>query len=186
MNRGYTVEEYLDFIHRARSIIPDVEIAGDIIVGFPTESDEDFEATCTLLKSVRFKNNFVFHYSPRPGTVAIDRFPDDVPRNVKKHRLNHLLTLGATLSSEVHREYEGKMVEVLVERISPKSTRKSTIELKWESSTVQLSSRTSGDLICVFDVESEEVANNLLGTIVQVEVTGSASLLLSGTLIGNL
>jgi len=186
MNRGYTVEEYLDFIHRARSIIPDVEIAGDIIVGFPTESDEDFEATCTLLKSVRFKNNFVFHYSPRPGTVAIDRFPDDVPRNVKKHRLNHLLTLGATLSSEVHREYEGKMVDVLVERISPKSTRKSTIELKWESSTVQLSSRTSGDLICVFDVESEEIANNLLGTIVQVEVTGSASLLLSGTLIGNL
>ncbi|HIB50916.1 MAG TPA: MiaB/RimO family radical SAM methylthiotransferase, partial [Phycisphaerales bacterium] len=68
MNRGYTVEEYLKFVERARLILPDVEIAGDIIVGFCTETDEDFEATKLLLETVRFKNNFVFHYSPRPGT----------------------------------------------------------------------------------------------------------------------
>ena len=180
MNRGYTVEEYLEFIERARRIIPDVEIAGDIIIGFCSESEEDYEATRELLKTVRFKNNFVFHYSPRPGTVAIDRFEDDVPTDVKRRRLNALLDLGASISAEVHQSYEGRVVDVFVEKISPKSAKQRGVELKWEEMKVQLSGRTSGDLICVFEVDSEEMAQNLLGTIVQVEITGSAPLLLQG------
>ena len=90
MNRGYTVEEYLAFIKRAITLVPDISIAGDIIVGFPGETDEDFQATVELLKQVPFKNNFIFKYSPRPGTVAITRFEDDIPDAVKRERNNHL------------------------------------------------------------------------------------------------
>ena len=186
MNRGYTVEEYLEFIERARTIIPDVEIAGDIIVGFPTETEEDYEATCELIRKVRFKNNFVFHYSPRPGTVAIDRFEDDVPREDKRRWLNSILALGTEVSGEVHKAYEGEVVEVFVERVSPKSTKNASgsgVELMWESGKVQLSGRTQGDLICVFDVASEEEAEKMLGSVVQVQVTETAPLLLQGTLI---
>jgi tRNA-2-methylthio-N6-dimethylallyladenosine synthase len=183
MNRGYTVEEYLDFIDRARTIIPDVEIAGDIIVGFPTETDEDFLETEALIKKVRFKNNFIFSYSPRPSTVANDRFEDNVPRTTKLQRLNRLLQVGGAISGELHRAYEGTVVNVFVERISPKSSRKNNVELRWNTSTgqtVQLSGRTSGDLICVFDVFSNEEANTLIGSIVPVLVTESAPLLLKG------
>ncbi len=182
MNRGYTVEEYLEFIDRARKIIPDVEIAGDIIIGFCSESEEDYEATRELITKVRFKNNFVFHYSPRPGTVAINRFEDDVPREVKKRRLNALLDLGAKISAQVHQSYEGREVDVFVEKVSPQSVKQRGIELKWEEKKIQLSGRTSGDLICVFDVNSEAKAKKLLGTIVQIEITGSAPLLLKGVL----
>ncbi len=181
MNRGYTVEEYLEFIERARRIIPDVEIAGDIIVGFCSETEEDYKATRKLLEQVRFKNNFVFHYSPRPGTVAIDRYIDDVPRADKKRRLNALLELGAAISGEVHASYEGKRVDVFVEKISPLSSKHRDVELKWEHQ-IQLSGRTPGDLICVFEVDSEERAQELLGTIVQVEIESSAPLLLKGHL----
>ncbi|MDP7005155.1 MAG: MiaB/RimO family radical SAM methylthiotransferase [Phycisphaerales bacterium] len=185
MNRGYTVEEYLDFIDRARTIIPDVEIAGDIIVGFPTETQDDYEATCDLIRKVRFKNNFVFHYSPRPGTVAIDRFEDDVPRDKKRKWLNEILSIGSKISGDVHKAYEGKTVDVFVERLSPKTTKNSGVELMWENGKVQLSGRTQGDLICVFDVDSEEEANKLIGTVVSVQVTSSAPLLLMGIQCGS-
>jgi tRNA-2-methylthio-N6-dimethylallyladenosine synthase len=186
MNRGYTIEEYLEFIERARKIIPEVEIAGDIIVGFPTETEEDYEATCELIRKVRFKNNFVFHYSPRPGTVAIDRFEDNVPREDKRRWLNSILALGSEISGEVHKQYEGKTVDVFVERLSPKMTKNDGVELMWESGKVQLSGRTQGDLICVFDVDSKEIANDLIGTVVKVEVTNSAPLLLLGALVHEL
>lgn len=184
MNRGYTLEEYLEFIDRARAIIPDVEIAGDIIIGFPTETDEDYEATRALLKRVRFKNNFVFHYSPRPGTTAIDRFKDDVPRDIKKERLNSLLALGGEISAEVHAAYVGKEVEVFVEKVSPWSAKNTTIELKWEKPKIQMSGRTMGDLICVFDIPEGSEPNEYLGKNILVKVDTSAPLLLSGQFYG--
>ena len=91
MNRGYTVEQYRQFIGRAREMMPDVCIASDFIVGFPTETEEDFLATRELVREAKFKNSFIFKYSPRPGTVAIDRFADDVPDDVKRRRNNELL-----------------------------------------------------------------------------------------------
>ena len=182
MNRGYTTEQYLEFIDRARSIIPDVEIAGDIIVGFPTETDEDYEETLALIKKVRFKNNFVFHYSPRPGTVAIDRFEDDIPRDVKKSRLNNLLAIGSEISAEVHRAYEGKEVEVFVERVSPRSSKNSGIELRWEEPLIQMSGRTRGDLICVFDLPKGTDPTSFLGKTVFVKILKTAPLFLSGQL----
>src|SRR5205085_7414065 len=93
MNRGYTAGQYTDFIARARDYMPDLCIASDFIVGFPTETDEDFAITVQLVKDCRFKNSFIFKYSPRPGTLAIDRYPDDVPEEIKRRRNNELLAV---------------------------------------------------------------------------------------------
>src|SRR5204862_2450498 len=95
MNRGYTAGAYYDFIDRARGYMPDISIASDFIVGFPTETEEDFEKSVAMVKRCRFKNSFIFKYSPRPGTTAIERFEDDVPERVKKRRNNQLLAVQA-------------------------------------------------------------------------------------------
>ncbi len=86
MNRGYTRQQYVDFVDRAREYMPDVSIASDFIVGFPTETNEEFDQNVKLIRRCRFKNSFIFKYSPRPGTVAIDRFEDDVPEEAKRRR----------------------------------------------------------------------------------------------------
>ena len=206
MNRGYSVQEYLDFIERARAFLPDVCIAGDFIVGFPTETDDDFAQTCELLERVRLKNSFIFKYSPRPGTTAIERFEDDVPDDVKRRRNNALLALQGRISAEVHREWEGREVDVFVERISRtsgSSDRRTSraphgVELRWERKgtarsmrashasaevqEVQLSGRTSGDLIVVFS-STDQNPEGLVGRIVRARVVGSAPLILRGEVI---
>src|SRR3954464_8282123 len=118
MNRGYTVQQYREFIGRAREYMPDVSIASDFIVGFPTETDAEVEQTLQLVRDCRFKNSFIFKYSPRPGTVAIDRFEDDVPEDVKRRRNNALLAEQQVVSEELNRELVGKRVEVMVEGVS--------------------------------------------------------------------
>jgi tRNA-2-methylthio-N6-dimethylallyladenosine synthase len=117
MNRGYTREEYLEFVGRIQDRLPDCTIAGDFIVGFPGETDADFEETVSLVRAVPFKNNYIFKYSPRPGTVAITRFEDDVPTEVKKLRNNRLLDVQAEVSAKAHAMWLGKHVEVLVEEL---------------------------------------------------------------------
>jgi tRNA-2-methylthio-N6-dimethylallyladenosine synthase len=117
MNRGYTRSEYLEFIARVTEKLPDCTIAGDIIVGFPTETDAEFEETVSLVRAVPFKNNFIFKYSPRPGTVAIDRFEDDVPTEVKKLRNNLLLDIQTEVSRKAHAVWVGRRVKVLIEEI---------------------------------------------------------------------
>lgn len=115
MNRGYTTDSYLALVQRARKIVPDIQLAGDFIVGFPTESDDDYAATRALVENVRYKNCFIFKYSPRPGTVAIKRHPDDVPDDVKRFRNNDLLRVQNRISNELNRELLGRTVEVLCE-----------------------------------------------------------------------
>jgi tRNA-2-methylthio-N6-dimethylallyladenosine synthase len=115
MNRGYTVAEYREFVDRVFRWLPDATLAGDIIVGFPTETDDDFAATVELVRSLPFKNNFIFKYSPRPGTVAIDRFADEVPDEVKRYRNNTLLAVQSEVSARVHAAWVGRTVEVFVE-----------------------------------------------------------------------
>jgi tRNA-2-methylthio-N6-dimethylallyladenosine synthase len=185
MNRGYTREQYLAFVERARDHLPDVCIAGDVIVGFPGETEADFQDTCELLEQVRFKNNFVFKYSPRPGTAAISRYRDDVPEPVKRRRNNHLLDLQARIGAQVHRAYVGRREEVFVTgpgRRSPR--RQGPVELGWEPPSVQLSGRTGGDLICVFDLPPSRRPQDVIGTIGPVEVTDSGPLLLLGRWCG--
>jgi len=89
MKRGYTVDEFIDKIERLRAVRPDISISTDFIVGFPGESDTDFEATMELIERVRFDQSYSFIYSPRPGTPAA-ALPDDVPASVKQQRLEHL------------------------------------------------------------------------------------------------
>ena len=115
MNRGYTVEQYKALIDRARDLMPDIALAGDMIVGFCGETDDDFSASCDLLRFCRYKNCFIFKYSPRPGTPADDRLADDVPDLVKRQRNNDLLAIQAEVNMANHREMIGRVVEVLVE-----------------------------------------------------------------------
>ncbi len=86
MNRGYTRESYLSLINQIKSKIPEAVFGTDIIVGFPGETEEDFQDTLNLVKDVGFKVAFVARYSPRPGTVSAKFFPDDVPAKIKKQR----------------------------------------------------------------------------------------------------
>lgn len=124
MNRGYSVAEYLEFLDRARAFLHQPEIgrpltvAGDIIVGFPTETDEDHAATRRLLERARYKNCFIFKYSPRPGTIAIDKFADDVADDVKRRRNNDLLALQQRISATVSAEFVGRTVDVFVSGVS--------------------------------------------------------------------
>ncbi|MBX3355456.1 MAG: MiaB/RimO family radical SAM methylthiotransferase [Phycisphaeraceae bacterium] len=117
MNRGYQVADYRAFVESIFERMPQATLAGDFIVGFPTETDEDFEASLALIRELPFKNNFIFKYSPRPGTVAIDRFADDVPVEIKKLRNNTMLEVQAETSRRVHAAWVGREVEILVERI---------------------------------------------------------------------
>ncbi|MBL8963746.1 MAG: radical SAM protein, partial [Phycisphaerae bacterium] len=114
MNRGYGVSEYVEFLDRARSFLdrPDLGrplmVSGDFIVGFPSETDKDFALTVELLRRCRYKNAFIFKYSPRPGTTAHDRLPDDVPERDKRRRNNELLAEQARISDEISREQVGR------------------------------------------------------------------------------
>jgi tRNA-2-methylthio-N6-dimethylallyladenosine synthase len=115
MNRGYTVESYLELLQRARSVMPALAIVGDFIVGFPTETDADYQATRELAVRARYKNAFIFKYSPRPGTVAIRRHEDDVPEEVKRFRHQDLLNLQNEICQELNSELVGSTVDVLCE-----------------------------------------------------------------------
>jgi len=95
--------------------MPDVSLASDFIIGFPTETDDDFAATVALVRHGQFKNSFIFKYSPRPGTIAIDRFADDVPEDVKRRRNNELLAVQGEISAANNRAMIGRTVEVMVE-----------------------------------------------------------------------
>src|SRR6185503_1314021 len=85
MRRGYTVARYKEIVERARAIVPDVEIASDFIVGFPGETDADFDATEALVREIGFSQCYIFKYSPRPGTDA-HALEDDVPDEAKRER----------------------------------------------------------------------------------------------------
>ena len=120
MRRGYTTERYLGQIARLRELVPDVALSTDIIVGFPGETEADFEATCALMERVRYDSAFVFKYSPRPGTEAAG-WPDDVPQPVKERRNQAILALQERISREKLEAKVGGEVEVLVEERNRRS-----------------------------------------------------------------
>lgn len=112
MNRGYSRKEYLEGIRHLRSLIPNISLSTDIIVGFPGESDEDFHATCSLLKEVGYANIFSFRYSPRPHSAAV-RYGDSVPSEVKKQRLIELQELQKRIQLEQNKHKVGQTMKVL-------------------------------------------------------------------------
>ncbi len=233
MNRGYSISEYLEFIDRARAILHQPEInrpltiAGDIIAGFCGETEADHLATADLLRRARYKNCFIFKYSPRPGTTAYDRLPDDVPEDVKRRRVNELLALQQTISDEISREHIGQTLGVFVSGLSARATKAAkrkeranaaagvtltisgrdpvhaegtdasnacTIDashvfddgsesLEPHGPGVQLTGRTDGDLIVVFDCPSGMSPDDLIGRVVPVRVVDANQLTMSGVVV---
>jgi tRNA-2-methylthio-N6-dimethylallyladenosine synthase len=184
MNRGYTAGQYLELIDRARAMMPDICIASDFIVGFPTETEADFAQTVELLKYCRFKNSFIFKYSPRPGTTAITRFEDDVPEETKRRWNNELLAAQAQVCTENNRAMVGKTVEVLVEGESklvnkPAYPSAGNVELGWENrrtagaGATQMVGRTAGDQVVVFDGDRA-----MKGQLMDVEVVDARGMTL--------
>lgn len=144
MKRMYTVSYYEDMLQRMRETIPGVAVSSDFIVGFCGETEESFARTVGLVERARFKNSFVFKYSPRRGTKADERFADDVPEEVKKRRNNELLAVQAAISLKDNRDLIGREVQVLVEGPSRTTARKEG----WDGID-QLIGRTSCDRIVV-------------------------------------
>jgi tRNA-2-methylthio-N6-dimethylallyladenosine synthase len=191
MNRGYTAGQYIEFVDRCRHHMPDIALASDFIVGFPGETDDDFAKTVELVETCRFKNSFIFKYSPRPGTAAIDRLPDNVPDSVKRARNNALLATQHAISREIHQGFVGRTVDVLVEGASVYARKQrdpAHVELRVRGAApaaatadapplTQLSGRTPGDLIVMFDGEE-----SLVGQIVPVTIQSARPLTLFGEL----
>jgi len=113
MRRSYRSSRYLSIIDEVRAAIPDAAISTDIIVGFPGETEADFQATLDVVGAARFGSAFTFQYSPRPGTPAAT-LPDQVPKAVVQERYMRLVALQEEISWEANRALEGRVVEVLV------------------------------------------------------------------------
>ncbi|HZZ41826.1 MAG TPA: tRNA (N6-isopentenyl adenosine(37)-C2)-methylthiotransferase MiaB [Tepidisphaeraceae bacterium] len=196
MNRGYTAQQYRDFIDRARAYMPDLSIASDFIVGFPTETEAEFQTCIDIIQYCRFKNSFIFKYSPRPGTTAIDRFPDDIPDDIKRRRNNELLAVQQQVCTANNLEMVGKTLEVMVEGQTTLASKKaypsSNVELAWESRQssplsgrptgapaplTQLTGRTRGDQVVAFPGPL-----SLRGQLLPITITSAKSLTLFGHL----
>lgn len=121
MNRGYSREWYMDRIAAIRRIVPDCAISTDIITGFCGETDEEHEATVSLMKEVNYDFAYMFKYSERPKTLAERRFEDDVPEDVKGKRLNEIIDIQQASSLYWNQQQIGKVQRVLVEGTSKRS-----------------------------------------------------------------
>ena len=115
MRRDYTPEVFLDVVRRLRENIPRITLTTDIIVGFCGETEAEYEATCEMMRTVRFDSAFMFKYSPRPGTASHKRLADDVPEEVKARRLTTVIEMQKSISETRNRAYRGETVNVLVE-----------------------------------------------------------------------
>jgi tRNA-2-methylthio-N6-dimethylallyladenosine synthase len=115
MRREYTVERYKELVHTIRHKVPQISLSTDIIVGFPGETEEQFEHSLSLVQELRFDVIHVAAYSPRPGTIAWREYQDDIPAEVKKERLNKTEELQTAIASEINSQLRGKEVEILVE-----------------------------------------------------------------------
>ena len=117
MNRHYNKEQYLTLVEKLRKEIPDIGITTDIIVGFPGETEEDFEETLDVVEKAQYDSAFTFIYSKRSGTPAA-KMPDQVPEDVVKDRFDRLLSLVNSISKEKTKALEGSVQEVLVEEVN--------------------------------------------------------------------
>ncbi len=123
MKRGHTRQDFADLVRRIRQVMPDASLTTDLLVGFPGETDGDFDATLSLMREVRFDSAFMFRYSPRPGTYAFRKQPDDVPDSVKARRLESVIALQEEVSTERYARWVGREVEVLIEGASRRDAR---------------------------------------------------------------
>ena len=151
MNRRYTKEQYLNLVDKIRSKIPDAAFTTDIIVGFPGETEEDFEDTLDVVSKVKFEQVFMFIYSVRKGTKA-ETMPNHVPENIKSERFGRLKTLADKITEEENIKYIGTVQDVLVEGVS-------------KTNKDMLSGRTRTNKVVVFEGSEE-----LIGKEVKIEI----------------
>ncbi|MFA6014252.1 MAG: tRNA (N6-isopentenyl adenosine(37)-C2)-methylthiotransferase MiaB [Gallionellaceae bacterium] len=164
MQRGYTALEYKSIIRKIRALRPDISITSDFIVGFPGETEADFEATMKLIEDVRFDVSFSFLYSPRPGTPAAEML-DDTPEDVKMARLKRLKTRIDELENSYSEKMVGSTQRVMVEGISKKDTR-------------ELAGRTDNNRIVNFVGPAD-----LVGRFVEVSISAVSMHTLRGELL---
>ena len=165
MNRGYTSEKYLAQVELARKYMPDLVLTTDIIVGFPNESEEEFEDTIKLVEQVRYDAMFTFIYSKRVGTPAA-AMPDPYTREDKQRHFDRLTEVANRISGEKHREYEGKTLRVLVDGETGRDE-------------YNLSSRTNGGRLVHLKGDKA-----LIGRFVDVKITASNTWALYGEVLG--
>ncbi len=165
MKRGHTALEYKNKIKRLRENRPGISLSSDFIIGFPGETDADFEATMKLIEDIGFDHSFSFIYSARPGTPAAN-FPDDVPMDVKKARLSRLQSAIEKQAQSISRAMVGQVERVLVERVSRKASQ-------------QLSGRTENNRVVNFDGDAR-----LIGEFVDVKITEALPNSLRGRVVG--
>jgi tRNA-2-methylthio-N6-dimethylallyladenosine synthase len=167
MRRGYTIEDYLERIHRLRERCPQVVLSSDIIVGFPGETDAEFAQTLELLATLEYDEIYSFAYSPRPQTVSAKIYADDVPQHIKKTRLAEVQSLQREISLNKNRRCIGALEEILVDGPS---------RLK----NGQLMGRTRSNRIV--NVVGPET---LTGQLVAVRITGATATSLLGELLSD-
>ncbi len=165
MKRGHSALEYRSKIRRIREARPDIYLSSDFIVGFPGETDADFQATMQLIKDIRFDQSFSFIYSPRPGTPA-SSLPDDVPMEVKKQRLAELQACINEFALEYSKEMVGTTQDILVHGVSKKNTE-------------ELAGRTENNRVVNFNPQGQD----LIGKIIPVKITDAYNNSLRGELL---
>ncbi len=166
MGRGYVVDDYRRLVDQLREARPNLNLSTDVIVGFPGETDDDFEATLELFRSLRFGALFAFRYSPRPGTAAL-RLEGEVPEAVAEARLRHLLAFQNGIQLELNRAQVGRAMEVLV--------------TSWGREPGLLSGRTSCHRIVHFQQSPEQPA--ALGEFATVVIRRALGHSLAGDLV---
>ncbi len=164
MKRGHMAIEYKAKIRRLREIRPDITISSDFIIGFPGETEQDFQATLKLIEEIGFDHSYSFIYSRRPGTPAAD-LPDDVPLEVKQERLQRLQQLINTQAQRISRQMVGSVQRVLVDRPARKDPQ-------------QLAGRTENNRVVNFAAPAQ-----LIGQFVNVQITEALPNSLRGKLL---
>ncbi|MBE6427441.1 MAG: tRNA (N6-isopentenyl adenosine(37)-C2)-methylthiotransferase MiaB [Planctomycetaceae bacterium] len=184
MNRGYSVEKYREVCHQIYETVPGAAITSDFIVGFCDESEDDFQQTIQLVEDIRFKNSFIFKFSPREGTKAYELWEDNIPDEVKRRRNNELLAVQNRISTEDSEKFIGQEVEILVEGTSKNANKLTILEGQdsnfYENShdpnaILQLTGRTPCDRIVVFDGP-----RSLIGEIKKVKIVKASPFTLFG------
>jgi tRNA-2-methylthio-N6-dimethylallyladenosine synthase len=166
MRRKYTARDFVALADNIREKVPGVVLTTDIILGFPTETREEFEQTLAVMERVRFDSAFIFNYSERRGTVAKRRWKDDVPSEEKKHRITRANDLQKNISLEQNRRHTGQTQEILVEAPSRRDDR-------------QWFGRNDGNKMVVFDRSDQKA-----GDYIDVRITGTTPNTLKGEITG--
>jgi tRNA-2-methylthio-N6-dimethylallyladenosine synthase len=178
MGRHHAIESYVAQMDRLRELCPEVGLSTDLIVGFPTETEEDFQATLALLDRVQYDSIIAFAYSPRPGTRAA-KMADDVPDDVKNERLNRLLKHQLAIAEKRYASRVGKKMEILVEGLA-KNQNLATGSASGPVSGKVWTGRTSCNRVVNFISDSPR---SLGGQFLDVRISAATSLSLTGELV---